>query len=47
MHAPMKPAKTKSLQQVRFLMSKVSPLSPKQKVKLRKELHSKQVRVRK
>jgi len=39
--------KTKSQKQVRYLMSSVSPLNPKQKAKLRSELRSKKVRIRK
>lgn len=39
--------KEKSQQQVRFLLSKGSPLNPKQKAKLMRELRSKQVRVTK
>ena len=37
--------KTKSLQQVRYLLSKVSPLKPEQKDKLKAELHSGAVRI--
>lgn len=42
-----KPAKTKSQRQVRFLMSKGSPLSASQKGKLKSELHSGAVKVAK
>lgn len=38
-------AKTKSLQQVKYLLSKGSPLSDTQKRKLEDELHSGQVKV--
>ena len=40
-----KGAKTKSKRQVRYLLSGGSPLSDKQKAKLKKELHSGSVRV--
>jgi len=40
-------AKQKSAKQVRFLLSKVSPLSKKQKDKLKKELHEKKVKIKK
>ncbi|UCC74034.1 MAG: hypothetical protein JSV86_05605 [Gemmatimonadota bacterium] len=40
-------AKKKSAKQVRYLMSKVSPLSSKQKSKLKSELHSGKVKVTK
>lgn len=40
-------AKTKSPKQVRYLMSKVSPLTPAQQLKLASELHSGRVKVRK
>jgi len=39
--------KTKSRKQVRFLLSKVSPLQNKQKAKLKKELKTGKVKVRK
>jgi hypothetical protein len=39
--------KTKSKRQVRFLLSKGSPLSQKQKTKLKGELHSKKVKIKK
>jgi hypothetical protein len=39
--------KSKSKKQVAYLMSKVSPLSKPQKAKLKKELHSGKVKVRK
>jgi len=38
--------KTKSKQQVKFLLSKVSPLSAQQKNKLKKELHSGAVKIK-
>ena len=38
--------KTKSLQQVRFLLSKVSPLKPRQRSRLKGELHRKEVQIR-
>ena len=37
---------TKSKRQVRFLLSKVSPLSAKEKAKLKRELHSGAVKVK-
>jgi hypothetical protein len=37
--------KTKSLKQVRFLLSKGTPLTKKQRLKLLQELHTKQVRI--
>lgn len=40
-------AKTKSKRQVGFLLSKGSPLSTEQKTKLKGELHSGKVKVRK
>lgn len=40
-------AKTKSFQQVQFLLSKVSPLSSKQKSELKRELKSGAVKVTK
>jgi hypothetical protein len=40
-------AKVKSKRQVGYLLSKVSPLSAAQKAKLKRELHSHQVRVKK
>lgn len=39
--------KTKSQKQVAYLLSKVSPLSDKQQVKLKKELHSGAVKIKK
>ena len=42
-----KGAKTKSKRQVAYLMSKGSPLSKKQKEKLKGELHSGKVKVEK
>lgn len=39
--------KTKSQQQVRYLFSKVSPLTNAQKMKLENELHSGTVKIRK
>ena len=39
--------KTKSKRQVRFLLSKGTPLSKRQKSKLKRELHSRKVRVKK
>lgn len=44
---PMKPAKSKSQKQVAYLLSKVSPLSKKEQGKLKKELHSGAVKVKK
>jgi hypothetical protein len=38
--------KTKTLRQVRYLLSKVSPLTTKEKKKLKAELHSKRVKIR-
>ena len=35
--------KTKSKRQVRYLLSRVSPLSSRQKNKLKRELHSRKV----
>jgi hypothetical protein len=43
----MKPSDTKSKKQVAYLLSKVSPLSKKQQGKLKKELHSGAVKVKK
>jgi len=43
----MKPAKSKSQKQVAYLLSKVSPLSKKEKGKLEGELHSGAVKVKK
>lgn len=43
----MKPSKTKSQKQVAYLLSKVSPLSTKEQSKLKKELHSGAVKVKK
>lgn len=40
-------AKTKTQKQVRFLLSKVSPLTPKEKTKLKKELKSGAVGIKK
>ena len=40
-------AKMKSKKQVRFLLSKVSPLSDKEKAKLKRELHSRKVKIKK
>jgi hypothetical protein len=39
--------KNPTKKQVRYLMSKVSPLSPAQKNKFKKELHSGKVEIRK
>lgn len=39
--------KTKSKKQVRYLLSKVSPLKETQKTKLLKELHTKKVKIKK
>lgn len=39
--------KTKSQKQVAYLLSKVSPLSDKQQSKLKKELHSGAVKIKK
>jgi hypothetical protein len=39
--------KTKSQKQVAYLLSKVSPLSDKQQGKLKKELHSGAVKIKK
>jgi len=44
---PKMPAKTKSKKQVGLLLSKASPLKPAQKAKLKKELHSGAVKVKK
>lgn len=44
---PMKPDKSKSQKQVAYLLSKVSPLSEKEQGKLKKELHSGAVKVKK
>ena len=47
MKSTKKGAKTKSKKQVGFLLSdKVSPLTDKQKAKLKKELHSGKVKVK-
>ncbi len=43
----MKPDPTKSKKQVAYLLSKASPLSKKQQDKLKKELHSGDVKVSK
>jgi hypothetical protein len=40
-------AKTKTQKQVAYLLSKVSPLTGKEQAKLKKELHSGAVRVKK
>jgi len=40
-------AKSKSAKQVRYLLSKGSPLSGKQKGKLKRELHSGSVKIKK
>jgi hypothetical protein len=42
-----KTRKTKSIRQVRYLLSKGSPLSNKQKDKLKSELYSGDVRIQK
>lgn len=39
------PAKTQK--QVRYLLSKVSPLTKKQQTKLKKQLHTKKVKIKK
>jgi len=39
--------KTKSMKQVGYLLSKVSPLTPKEQNKLKKELHSGKVKIKK
>lgn len=39
--------KTKSQKQVAYLLSKVSPLSDKQQTKLKKELHTGAVKIKK
>ena len=39
--------KTKTAKQTRYLLSKVSPLKPAQKEKLKKELHSGKVKIKK
>ena len=44
---PMPSPKMKSKKQVGLLLSKASPLSPSQQSKLKKELHSGKVRVKK
>lgn len=44
---PMKPDKSKSQKQVAYLLSKVSPLSKKEQGKLKGELHSGAVKVKK
>lgn len=43
----MKPDKTKSQKQVAYLLSKASPLTKKQQGKLKKELHSGAVQLKK
>ena len=40
-------AKTKTLKQTRYLLSKVSPLTSEQQKKLKSELHSGTVKVKK
>ena len=40
-------AKKKSARQVRYLLSKGSPLSGEQKSNLKRELHSRKVRIKK
>lgn len=45
-HGKHRGKKTKSKKQVGLLLSKGSPLSPKQKTKLKRELHSGKVRIR-
>lgn len=40
-------AKTKTKKQVGYLLSKSSPLSEQQKGRLKKELHNKQVKIKK
>ena len=47
MHRKSKPHKTKSRKQVGLLLSKASPLKPGQKSKLKRELHSGRVKVKK
>ena len=44
---PQMPAKSKSKKQVAYLLSKVSPLTSRQQSKLKKELHSGKVKVKK
>lgn len=44
---PKPQPKTKSKKQVALLLSKGSPLSPKQKEKLKRELHEGKVKVKK
>lgn len=39
--------KSKSMKQVGYLLSKVSPLTAKEQTKLKKELHSGKVKVKK
>jgi hypothetical protein len=39
--------KTKSMKQVGYLLSKVSPLTSKEQTKLKKELHSGKVKIKK
>lgn len=43
----MAKVKTKSLKQTRYLLSKVSLLTPQEKTKLKSELHSGAVKVKK
>ena len=40
------PAKMKTKRQVAYLLSKASPLSPKQESKLKRELHSGAVKIK-
>lgn len=40
-------AKKKTLKQVRYLLSKGSPLSDEEKNKLKRELHEKKVKIKK
>jgi hypothetical protein len=47
MKMPEGGVKVKSAQQVRFLLSKVSPLTPEQQAKLKGELHSGAVKIKK
>ena len=43
----MPPMKTKTQKQVAYLLSKVSPVSQEQKKKLKRELHSGAVKIKK
>jgi hypothetical protein len=43
----MAKTKTKTLKQTRYLLSKVSPLTPQEKTRLKSELHSGAVKVKK